>query len=118
MRGMLLRWVIVLGCATCAAAHAQDVPVYTDGLLNGFQNFSYGGGSNPANPAPFHNGTPSIAFTGNASFNGVSFAHPSGTFASGSYSGLRFFVNGGAAGGQHLSLLLQTNSAAASTPVL
>src|SRR5262245_24344308 len=24
---------------------AQDVPIYTDGLQSGFQNFSYGGGS-------------------------------------------------------------------------
>ena len=35
---------------------AQDVPVYTDGLPNGFQDYSYGGGSNFANAAPTHSG--------------------------------------------------------------
>jgi len=109
---------IALLCLAAAPVLAQDVPIYTDGLLNGFQDFSYNGGSAFNNPMPFHNGTPSIAFTGNSSFNAVSFAHPSGTFASGTYTSLRFFVNGGASGGQQIALLLQTNSSVNSTPVL
>ena len=93
-------------------AAAQDLPVYTDGLLNAFQNFSYGEGSDFANVAPFHDGAPSIAFTGNNNFGGnaVSFAHPSAVFAPGSYRGLRFFVHGGGSGGQALKLMLQTDS--------
>ena len=118
MRAMRLRFAFVFGCVLSAAAAAQDVAIYTDTLLNGFQDFSYGGGTSFANAAPTHAGVASIAFTGNNSFNAVSFAHPSGTFASGSYAGLRFFVNGGAASAQHLSLLLQTNSAVNSAPVL
>src|SRR4051794_11567309 len=58
------------------AAIAQNVPVYTDGFLPGFDgNSSYGGGYGFNNPAPFHNGSPSIAFTGNATFNAISFYH-------------------------------------------
>ena len=101
-------------------AEAQDVAIYTDGLLNNFQNFSFGGDSVFNNPAPFHDGAPSIAFTGNNNFGGnaVSFAHPSGTFMSSSYFAISFYVHGGATGGQKLKLLLQTNSSTVSTPVL
>ena len=100
--------------------HAQDLNVYIDGLQNSFQNFSFGGGSDFNNPAPFHDGAPAIAFTSNNNFGGnaVSFAHPSGTFAASNYFAIRFFVHGGAAGGQKLKLLLQTNSSVASTSVL
>jgi hypothetical protein len=55
-----------------APAAAQDLPVYTDSLQSGFQNFSFGGGSDFANAAPTHGGVASIAFTGNATFNAVS----------------------------------------------
>ena len=101
-------------------AQAQDLAVYTDGLLNNFQNFSFGGDIVFNNPAPFHDGAPSIAFTGNNNFGGnaVSFAHPSGTFASSGYFAISLYAHGGVTGGQKLKLLLQTNSATASTSVL
>jgi len=102
---------VLLLCSVTASVAAQDLAVYTDGLLNGFQDYSYGGGSNFANAAPFHNGAPSIAFTGNASFNAVSFYHATGTFAAGAYSGLRFFLNGGAAGGQQIYLMIESGGA-------
>jgi hypothetical protein len=89
-----------------APVAAQDVPVYTDALQSGFQDFSFGGGSVFANPLPTHSGNASIALTGN-NFNAVSFAHPSGAFATATYPRLRFFVHGGATGGQQLRLILQ-----------
>ncbi len=57
------------------AARAQDLTVYDDALQNGFQDYSYGGGSDFSSPAQAHGGTKSIAFTGD-NFNAVSFAHP------------------------------------------
>lgn len=118
MRGST-QFAIALLALTTTGALAQDLPIYTDGLLNGFANFSYNGGDVFAGGPPCHNTCPSIAFTDNASAsNAISLAHPSGTFASANYSGLRFFVNGGGASGQQISLLLQTNSNVNSTPVL
>src|SRR6185295_3747609 len=81
--------------------------VYTDGLQNGFQDYSYGGGANFAAPTPTHAGAVSIAFTGNATYNAVSFAHPTGAFTTATYPRLRFFVHGGATGGQKLTVTLQ-----------
>jgi hypothetical protein len=90
--------------ASCA--QAQDLPVYTDGLLNGFQNYSYGGSSDFAHAAqPYHAGSPSIAFTG-SNFNAVSFAHPASNLSTATYSALRFWVHGGAGSGQQLRLYL------------
>jgi len=109
-------------CASLAIlanqAWAQDVSIYADALANGFVDYSYGGGSDFANGAPVNGGTKSIAFTGNANFNAISFAHPSGSYARADFSGIRFFVHGGATGGQQLNLLLQTNSDAQSEPVI
>lgn len=116
MRARCLLLLLLL--RVTAGATAQDLGVYGNGLDNAFVDFSYGGGSDLANATPFHDGAPSIAFTGNASFNAVSLAHPSGSFQRSSYSGLRLFVHGGASGGQKLALLLQTNSNTMSTPVL
>ncbi|MEO8804365.1 MAG: hypothetical protein ABI304_12640 [Rudaea sp.] len=99
---------------------AQDLPVYTDTLQNGFSDWSYGGGSNFTDTTHFHSGAASISFTGSAGAdNGVSLEHGLGgnpsPFAPGTYSGLRLFVNGGATGGQKLSLSLEVNGG---TPVL
>jgi len=120
MHRLCVRLAIALLAVAATHAVAQDVPIYTDGLLNGFLNYSYSAlpddGSDFNNAAPFHNSAPSIAFTGDATFNAVSFAHPSATYASGSYFGLRFFVHGGGTGGQQISLMLQTNGG--TTPVL
>ena len=119
---MFERFALVFALVSMPAA-AQDLPVYTDNLQNGFGDWSYNGGSNFANGAPTHNGSAdSISFTGDAAAdNAVSLEHTDGggvnpvPFAAGTYSGLRLFVNGGATGGQQLRLMLQVNGG---TPVL
>jgi len=99
-------------------ARAVDLPVYTDGLQNGFDDYSYGGGSNLANAAPTHGGSAlSIAFTGNASFNAMAFHHAP-AFAAGTYSGLRLFIHGGASGGQQLALILYRPDDTTTAPYL
>ncbi|WP_300615502.1 hypothetical protein [Dokdonella sp.] len=99
-----------------AFAHANgakaDLVVYDDALRNAFQDYSYGGGSDFANPAPVHAGTRSIRLTGNA-YNAVSFFH-AGAFSFAQYAGLRFWVHGGSAGGQRLTLALQNGGNLAS----
>jgi len=96
-----------------AADAAADLVVYDDALQNPFQDWSYPSACVCANGAPTHNGSAfSIAFTGDSSYNAVSFEHPA-NFAAGAYSGLRFFVNGGATGGQQLALNLYVNDGTA-----
>ena len=46
--------IVAVFALSSVNAHAQDVAVHTDGLLNNFQNFSFGGGTDFNNPKPFH----------------------------------------------------------------
>ncbi len=96
--------------AAAAPAAAAALTVYDDALRNGFQDYSYGGGSDFANTDPVHGGSASIAFTGNA-FNAVSFAHPGGDLSTVDYPALHFWVHGGAAGGQQLRVIVQHDDA-------
>jgi hypothetical protein len=88
------------------AASCADLAVYTDVLQNGFENWSYGGGSDFANPTPVHGGTASIALSGNA-FNAISFAHPAAALSSADWPLLTLWVHGGSAGGQRIRIVLQ-----------
>jgi len=87
-----------------------NLSVYTDNLVNGFQNWSWGN-NNFANPAPIHSGTNSIAFTGVA-WQAISFEHVS--FNPAPYTNLNFWINSGGQGGQIINLYVQygTNTAA------
>ncbi len=100
---------LVLAAALPASAHA-DLAIYADALANGFENWSYGGGSDFANTTPVHGGDLSIALSGNA-FNAVSFFHAPGALDSADWPGLTLWVHGGASGGQALQLFLQSGDA-------
>jgi len=105
----ICRLAMLSALALCSPARA-DLVVYTDGLDNGFQNYSYGGGSNFANTTPVHAGDRSIAFTGNA-FNALSFFHDPGPLASADTPTLRLWIHGGTSGAQHFYLFLQNAGA-------
>src|SRR2546423_1386860 len=79
--------------------HAQaNVPIYTDHLANGFQDWSWAA-RNLANGSPTHSGTASISVTANA-WEAISL-HQS-DFDTSPYSSISFWANGGVAGGQNL----------------
>lgn len=101
------RLLLLAGVFLCGAAFAQ-VPVYTDSLQSGFQNFSFGA------PAPvFNNATPvfagaaSIAVTGN-NFNALGMANVGTDYHTSTHPRVRLYVHGGATGGQQLRIFLQT----------
>jgi hypothetical protein len=98
---VMLLWM----CAASLAA-AQELTLYDDGLQNGFEDYSYGGGSNFASTTTVHAGTRSVSFAGN-NFNAVSFAHATLDFSTAQYPAVRFWVHGGATGGQLLRIYLQ-----------
>lgn len=109
-----LRVVLILSSfVSCATAYAQaNLPIYTDKLVNGFEDWSWGT-RNLANTSPVHLGTRSISATFNA-WEGLSFHHS--MFSTVPYSALAFWANGGAVGGQLLQVYAEysTNS---TTPV-
>lgn len=103
-------WVCGLLCCASPTASGQPLVLYDDQLRSGFVDYSYGGGSNFANPKPTLNGSSaSISFTG-GNFNAVSLAHESQNFATANWPWLRLYVHGGANGGQQLRIYLQLDN--------
>src|SRR5215468_5136815 len=80
------------------ATAQANLPIYTDHLVNGFQDWSWA----PRNMGStfVHSGTNSIAVTNAGFFTGISF-HQS-DFNSSVYTSLSFWANGGTNGGQTL----------------
>ncbi len=126
---MSIRSLRVLRCAvalaavllSASAAHA-DVPVYSDDLASGFEDWSWQPGGDAqadvdlALASPVHAGGAAIDYRAH-DWNGLSFAHPTQDFSPLDYPELRFFVRG-AAGGEQLTLTLQHDGGAvASAPL-
>ena len=111
-RRAILPFVLTLA----GAAQAADLVVYDDALQNGFQDWSYGGGSNFANTTPVHAGTKSISLAGN-SYNAVSFVKPNAGFTAAAYPNLRLWIHGGSGSNQSLTLFLQNTATSASASV-
>lgn len=93
------------------SADAQNLTVYDDALQNGFQDYSYGGLATDFNfnsTAQLHGGFKSIAYIGR-DFNALCVAHPTQDFTTVQRPVVRFWVHGGASGGQQLRIYLQHN---------
>ena len=99
-------------------AQAQtSLPLYTDHLVNGFQDWSWGT-HNFANSSPVHSGAYSISAS-LAAWQAISLYHPD--FNTALYTNLSFWANGGAAGGQRLQVVAlfgNTNGPAYPVPAL
>jgi hypothetical protein len=93
--------------ALAAASPAVALPVYTDSLQSDFRNYSYA--TPPATLPDFtstavvRSGSLAIAFTPRG-FNALSFAHETQTFGPPAHRGIRFWIHGGAGGGQALQV--------------
>ncbi|MBL8300697.1 MAG: hypothetical protein JNN30_20345 [Rhodanobacteraceae bacterium] len=107
------KWVNLLLLLVSGAAGAADLVVYDEALQNGFQNYSYGGGSTFGSNEQAHSGSVSIRFVGGggaSAYNAISFfVDPD--LSTSQYPLLRFWVHGGVSGGQQLYLFLQRNGA-------
>lgn len=109
---------LLLLATLATQASAQSIPVYTDSLQSGFQNFSYGSPlPNFANAAPTHAGNASVSLNGN-NFNAIGLANVDTDFHTNSHPTVRFFVHGGASGGQQLRVYLQTTDAMGNSTLL
>jgi alpha-L-arabinofuranosidase len=85
-----------------ATAHAQaPLLVYTDHLVNGFQDWGWAP-HDYANGLPVHSGTTSVAVTMASGYQGLQIYHPD--LNSSLYSSISLWLNGGATGGQKLQV--------------
>jgi alpha-L-arabinofuranosidase len=111
---MLPGLCFVLFLASLPSLLAQaTLPVYTDNLVNGFQDWSWIP-DNLTNTSPVHSGTHSISATADdpSGYQGLSFEEPiyntyQGGFDTTPYDSFVFWVNGGATGGQLLQVYAQ-----------
>ncbi|HZL78746.1 MAG TPA: hypothetical protein VFC17_07820 [Candidatus Limnocylindrales bacterium] len=89
---------------TVSAVPAQtSLPIYTDHLVNGFQDWSWAAHNlTNAPPAPVHSGSNSISVSNATAGGGISFHQ--NDFNSSIYSNLAFWANGGPGGGQRLQV--------------
>ena len=78
-----------------------NLPIYTDNLVNGFQNWSWAT-VNLQNSSPLHSGSYSISVTDNGNSQALYLEHPD--FNTSPYTSLSFWINGGSAGGQQLQV--------------
>ena len=95
MRRFLIPVLLALGFG----AQAQDLAVYYDALRNDFvPGYSYNGAIDFATTAPTRNGSlASIAFTSSGE-GAIAFPNELRDFNTAQYSGVRFYVHGGATG--------------------
>jgi hypothetical protein len=83
------------------AAAQDNLPIYTDNLVNGFQSWSWATVNLKTN-SPTHSGAYAISVT-DAGSQALYLEHPE--FNTGPYASLSFWANGGAAGGQELQIV-------------
>lgn len=96
---LLLAWRI-----SPARSSPADVSIYADSLATGWADWSWGMGHNLTNASPVYAGTYSIAATYNQAWAGLYFHHDG--FSTSGYNALSFWVHGGSAGGQNVSVSL------------
>ena len=78
-----------------------DLPIYTDTLAGGWQDWSWGSTRNFANTAPVHAGADSLAVTFTEAWGGL-YLHPDSPIDTYWISAISFWVHGGSAGNQKL----------------
>ena len=86
-----------------------DSPVYADSLASGWQDWPYNSRTiDYANTSPVHSGSTSIAVTYTGGWSGLQVGYHGANLDISSYDTLRFWINGGSAGGQTIQLQLGT----------
>jgi hypothetical protein len=89
-------------------AAASDLSIYADSLAQGWSDYTWDVTRNVASASPVHTGTKSIAVTITAAWGGYCI-HPDTPVSTSNYDQLRFWVNGGAGGGQKVSFVANFN---------
>lgn len=90
------------------SAGLADSPIYTDTLATGWEDWSWDTTRNASNMAPVHSGGTSYAVEHTAAWAGF-YLHADPAVSTAGYTHLRFWLHGGATGGQQLKVLLNGN---------
>ncbi len=98
-RNLAFCFLVLLAISRPACAQFA-LPIYTDYLTNGFQDWSWAT-RNLNNTTPVHSGSKSISATA-AVWEGISFYHSDYSLAA--YTNFSFWAHGGIAGGQRLQV--------------
>ena len=106
--------VLVLSLVLCAtqptlthpALAAADLPIYTDTLAGGWQDWSWDTTRSFDNAQPVHSGSASIAVTYTAAWAG--FYLTDTALPASDYTAIRFWVHGGSTGGQSVNFHVST----------
>jgi alpha-N-arabinofuranosidase len=100
-RGLRRLW-LVAGLAAAQSVRGQgDLSIYTDQLVNGFQNWGWAT-LNYANTTPVHTGSDSISVAITGPNQAIQIYHPD--MDDSLYASISFWLNGGASGGQQLQV--------------
>jgi hypothetical protein len=109
---------MVLFGATNANAQAANLWVYTNGLVNGFADWSWNSTRNLMNTNPVHSASHSIAVTITAGGGALRFQSTAATLYPGDYTEVSFWINGGWSGNQLLGVQAVANNAPLNAGVL
>src|ERR1051326_2559720 len=111
---LLFTSVLLFIITLCLSSQAADQGVFTNSLLNGWENWSWAT-VNLANTSPVHSAPNSISVS-SAGYEALYFHHPAqnGAF----YSNVTFWVNGGSAGGQSIGVKATRNQVAQTNQVI
>ena len=97
------KFILAVLFATPVAAMAQNsLTIYSNSLINGWQNASYNATLDYANPSPVHSSNASVSVAVTSAYGGIQLYHNDMTNTA--YASISFWLNGGAAGGQHLQM--------------
>lgn len=100
----LLALSAILMTAVQSGMAQANLPLYTDNLVNAFQDWSWSSTRNFANTSPVHSGTNSLSVTITSGGGALSLQYQAG-FNTAPYASLSFWINGGSAGGQRLQVV-------------
>lgn len=100
---LCLGLVYALPASPTFAAPTADISIYTDSLASGWEDWSWDTTSDDANGAPVHSGSHSYAITYGSEWAGF-YLRATQALNTAGYTHLRFFIHGGATGGQQMSL--------------
>ena len=97
--------VLILFSGLTPSAYADNLVVYGDSISAGWANYSWSATVNPAATAPVHAGTHSMSVKLTGAWGALYLgAVPTADMTG--YNRLTFWINGGAAGGQQLRLIV------------
>src|ERR1017187_3042079 len=102
--GILLKvskFILAVALAAPAVSVAQNMTIYADSLINGWQDWSYTM-RNFANTSPVHSGSDSISATITNAYGGIQLNHSRMTNTA--FASISFWLNGGSSGGQQLQM--------------